>query len=110
MTRSSAGPDWRAFSLQVKEADLWALEPILEEHAGRHQEMGALAHEAWRRYFKPSGLIAYYADALLACIDANPGGSAESEIRRWRSRRTYASNGWTLPQRLANRVNRLLHA
>ena len=48
------GPDWRSFSVRVKEAELGALESILHERAGRHEEMGALAHRAWREYFEPS--------------------------------------------------------
>ena len=105
-----AGPDWRSFSLQVKEADLWALEPILERHVDRHEEMGALAHQAWCKYFKPSGLVAYYANALMACIGANTGSTATSEVKRWRSHRTYSGNGWTLPQRALNRIRRAMHA
>ena len=105
-----AGPDWQACSLRVREADLPSLESILQQHAGRHETMGARAYEAWCRYFHPSRLIAYYADALLRCMRANAGaGSPKSDIERWRSRRTYKANGWTVPQRVSNRLNRLLH-
>lgn len=105
-----AGPDWRSFSLRVKEADLGSLESILEEHAPHHEVMGALAHEAWRAHFQPSRLVAYYADALLGRMRAAPGGSAAAEIQRWRSHRMYRTNGWTLPQRLSNRIRRVLRA
>jgi hypothetical protein len=106
-----AGPDWQAISLRVKEADLASLESILLEHADRHEEMGARAYEAWRKHFHPGVLTAYYADALLGCIRANAGsGSVNSDIERWRSHRTYKANGWTAPQRLTNRIKRLLAA
>ena len=104
-----AGPDWQSFSLQVKEADLSALESILQDHTGQHQEMGVLAHAAWLKHFKPSEIVAYYGDALLGCICANTTSTAKSEIQRWHSHHTYSSNGWTLPQRLLNRIKRLLH-
>ena len=103
-----AGPDWQAFSLRVRERDLGSLETILQAHAGRHEEMGARAYEAWKQHFHPDLLIAYYADALLGCIRANAGsGSPDEDIERWRSRRMYKANGWTAPQRLSNKLKRL---
>jgi len=105
------GPDWPAFSLRVREADLGLLEAILAQHADRHEEMGVLAHAAWRKYFQPERLTAYYADALLSCMRANTGsGSIQSDRQRWRSRQMYRGNGWTVPQRLSNRLRRLLHS
>ena len=104
-----AGPDWKAFSLRVREADLASLESILQQHAQQHEKMGARAYEAWCRYFHPSRLIAYYADALLGCMRANVGsGSPKSDIERWRSHRMYKANGWTMSQRLSKRLKRLL--
>jgi hypothetical protein len=103
-----AGPDWRAFSLRVREADLGSLESILQAQSGRHEEMGARAYEAWKQHFHPDLLIAYYADALLGCIRANAGsGSPGEDIERWRSRRMFKANGWTAPQRLSNKLKRL---
>lgn len=105
-----AGPDWRKFSLRVREADLALLEPILERYIDHHEEMGALAHEAWREHFAPDRLTGYLADALLDCVRASAGSSASADIGRWRSHRMYRANGWTLPQRLSNRIRRVLHA
>ena len=105
------GPDWKAFSLRIREADLASLESILQQHAQQHEKMGARAYEAWCKYFDPNRLIAYYADTLLGCMRANVGsGSPKSDIERWRSHRMYRANGWTVPQRLSNRLKRLLEA
>jgi hypothetical protein len=105
-----AGPDWSAFSVRVREADVDRLEPILEQFADRHEAMGALAHRAWLEHFQPSRLTAYLADAVLRCMRANTGSSPPAEFRRWRSHRMYRTNGWTLPQRLSRRIKRALHA
>ena len=105
-----AGPDWKSFSIRVREADVDLLEPILERYGGRHEEMGALAHRAWLEHFQPSRLTAYLADALLHCMHENTHSSPSEEFRRWRSHRMYRTNGWTLPQRLSRRIKRTLHA
>jgi len=102
------GPDWSSFSLRIKEADLASLEAVLAQHEDRYQEMGVLAYQAWKRYFHPDLLMGYCADALLDCVHRNAGhGSPDQDIVRWRSRRMYKGNRWTLPQRLSNRVRRL---
>ncbi|SFM21793.1 exostosin family protein [Variovorax sp. OV329] len=104
-----AGPDWRSFSLRVREADLGQLEDILRRHLGRHEAMGERAYEAWRKYFQPRHLMGFYADALLGCMRANAApGSPKAEIERWRSHRMYQTNGWTVPQRLSNRLRRMM--
>lgn len=105
------GPDWPEFSLRVKEADLPSLEAILEQHAGRYEAMGALAHDAWNCYFHPDRLIDYYADMLIECIRASAAsGTPVTETARWRSARMYRGNGWTIPQRLWNKAARIFHA
>jgi len=104
-----AGPDWSSFSIRVREADLPLLEPILEKYVGRYEEMGALAHQAWLEHYQPSRLTAYYADTLLRCMHGSAESSPPAEFQRWRSRRMYSANGWTLPQRLSNRIKRALH-
>lgn len=47
------GPDFPAFALFVREAQVAQLPAILREHESRWQEMGALAQAAWRKYFDP---------------------------------------------------------
>jgi hypothetical protein len=97
--------------VRVKEADLPSLEAILEQHAGRYEEMGALAHDAWSRYFQPDRLIGYYAAELIECIRKSAAsGTPATETARWRSARMYRSNGWTIPQRVWNRAARVFRA
>ena len=105
-----AGPDWSTFAIRVRESDLALLEPILEKYVDRYEEMGALAHQAWLDHYQPSRLTACYADNLMRCMRGNAGSSPPAEFQRWRSRRMYVTNGWTLPQRLSNRIKRALHA
>ena len=103
------GPQWDNFSVQVPEANLEDLQPILEGIPDSYLEMGEEAQDAWEEYFCPERLTAYFADSLLSCIAENRGrGSAAEEVERWRSFETYWANGWTIPQRLVNRLNRLL--
>ncbi|MDM0087403.1 MULTISPECIES: exostosin family protein [unclassified Variovorax] len=103
------GPDWRSLSVKVPEAELATLQQRLEARAAEHLAMGEAAHRAWQVHFSPERIFPYYADALLALIrNADPGGSAEAEFARWRSPRMARLNGWTLPQRIANKLTRVL--
>jgi hypothetical protein len=104
------GIDWSAVSLRIREADLDSLELILNRAVDDHEAMGRRAGDAWQRSFSPDRLMAFYADALLGCIRSSAGtGSAEQEVRRWRSRRMYRTNQWTLPQRVLNKLKRMLN-
>ena len=104
-----AGPDWSTFAIRVPESEVARLEPILEAYIERYEEMGALAHQAWLDHYQPSRLMACYSDNLMRCMRGNLESSPPAEFRRWRSRRMYSTNGWTLPQRISNRVKRALH-
>ena len=87
------------------------MEAILEQHADRHEAMGARAYEAWHRHFRPERLIGYYADMLMECIRTSASvGTPATETARWRSPSMYRNNGWTVGQRLWNRASRLLRA
>jgi hypothetical protein len=103
------GPDWDSFSIQVPEASLPDIQPILEKRLNVCFEKGEAAQKAWEEYFCPEKLTAYFADSLLSCISENCGKSTlEEEVESWKSFETYWANGWTIPQRLMNRMNRLL--
>lgn len=105
-----SGPVWEDFSLRVAEADLPRIENELNRHGDRYLEMGQRAREAWQRYFRPDLLPSYYCDALLACIGSSAGsGSAEQEIKRWRSSEMFWANGWSIPQRISIKLRRLMH-
>ncbi|MGJ7491690.1 exostosin domain-containing protein [Variovorax sp. ZT4R33] len=103
------GPDWSAVSVRVPEAELPSLQAKLEARVGDAPAMGDAAYQAWREHFHPERIFSYYADALLRLIRENAGGgSVEEEVARWRSHRMAKLNGWTLPQRVANKLHRML--
>lgn len=104
-----AGPDWRTLSVKVREAELSSLQQTLEARAADYMAMGEAAHQAWQAYFRPDRIIPYYADALLGLIrNTRTDGSTAAEVARWRSPQMARLNGWTLPQRIANKVTRVL--
>lgn len=103
------GPDWPSLSVKVPEAELSSLQQRLEARAADYQAMGEAAHQAWQTHFRPDRIIPYYADALLELVRQNgTGGSAAAEFARWRSPQMARLNGWTLPQRIANKLTRVL--
>lgn len=103
------GPDWGALSVRIREADLPSLQQALEARAADYLAMGDAAHQAWKAHFGPDRIFPYYADALLGLIRGNgTGGSAAAEFARWRSPQMARLNGWTLPQRIANKLTRVL--
>lgn len=104
-----SGPDWPTLSVKVREAELSSLQQTLEARAADYLAMGEIAHQAWQAHFRPDRIIPYYADALLGLIRHNgTGGSVAEEVARWRSPRMARLNGWTLPQRIANKLTRVL--
>ena len=104
------GPNWGDFVIHVPEAELGRLEALIEPYAARYREMGDLARAAWLKYFSPDQMVPYYAQALLRCIHAarRDEGSVAKEVARWRSTKMYWDNHWTLPQRVVNKVERLI--
>lgn len=104
-----SGPPWEAISVRIAESDIGRLAEILQGAEERSAEMGRLAHQHWYRLFSPAELPRYYASQLMRLISVTRGtGSRESEMQRWRSRKTYVANHWTLPQRARRRIQRLL--
>ena len=104
------GPNWDDFVIHVAESDMGRLEELIAPYASRYQEMGALAGAAWQKYFSPDQLVPYYAQALLRCIHASQReeGSVAKEVARWRSTKMYWDNRWTLPQRVVNKVEKII--
>lgn len=103
------GPDWASVALRVPEAELSSLQAWLEARADDYLAIGERAAQAWQAHFRYDRLMGYYADALLTLIQGNPkDGSMAAEVARWRSSRMARLNGWTLSQRIANRLRRMV--
>jgi hypothetical protein len=47
------GPDWKSFSVMLKESDVSAIPAILESIEANSESMGRLARAAWENYFSP---------------------------------------------------------
>lgn len=103
------GPDWAAVALRVPEAELSSLQAVLESRGDDYLAIGERAAQAWQAHFRYDRLMGYYADALFTLVRGNAtGGSMATEITRWRSSRMARLNGWTLPQRIANKLRRMV--
>ena len=103
------GPDWATITLRVPEAELSSLQAQLESRADEYLVIGECAAQAWQAHFRYDRLMGYYADALFSLIQGTPkGGSMAAEVARWRSPLMAKLNGWTLPQRIANKLRRVL--
>ncbi|MFT3782551.1 MAG: exostosin family protein [Nibricoccus sp.] len=103
------GPNWSECSIRVPEAALSDLSQLLKAYESRFLEMGKKAREAWERYFSPERAAAFYATSLLTCMERSLGSSNfAEEKRRMCSFGMYWSNEWTIPQRVVNKVRRLV--
>ena len=101
------GPNWHDFALFYPQNKLKDLHPFLKEHEPIAKEMGSKAKEAFENYFSAEMLPYYYADALIKLINNSRGASNDAEIKRWNSLQFNWSNGWTLPQRITNKIQQL---
>ena len=94
--------DWERCSVRVAEKDIGGLPAVLARRAGEAAELGRQARETWERFFSPARRFEAALDALVRLRDRRPPGYDErAQQKRWRSRRFYRLNGWSLDQRLA---------
>jgi hypothetical protein len=56
------GPDWRAFSITVKEGRLDELESIVASQEGNYKRMGKLAGQCYQDYFADEVYFNYVVD------------------------------------------------
>lgn len=102
------GPEWDDFALFYPESCVTKIDAFLREHEGQFQQLGAKAKENWERLFAGDLLYQYYASTLIELIGSAPKVEKWQEIKRWRSFSTYWSNKWTIPQRVATKITRIL--
>jgi hypothetical protein len=60
-------------------------------------------------YFSFDVIKEYYANTLLSLIRQTARTSKEAELKRWKSLKVNWNNKWTIPQRLINKVKRVIH-
>ncbi len=102
------GPKWEDFCIFVKEKSVAHLEQILSQREHEADRRGQLAYEAWCEFFAGRKMMTYYVNSLVSLIDCLVPTSPEKELARWNSYAMYWNNGWTLGQRVARRVRKLL--
>lgn len=101
------GPDWDDFALFLPERKIKDLSGFLAENEHIANKMGANARTAWKSYFCEKNVTQYYADSMISVIRSAASVSKEQELKRWRSFRLQWSNGWTLLQRVINKLRKI---
>ena len=102
------GPNWAACRLRLPGAHVHTLNEFLGAHESEFEERGSCARAEWETYFSPQAAPGYYAQSLLDCMQDNVHScTLGSEIARMTSYQTYSSNGWTLAQRVLNRLKKM---
>jgi hypothetical protein len=62
------GPDWRKFSIIIKEKDIKNLEVIVQEYENNYKQMGESAREAFLKYFDDKVFFDYVVDNCSAIM------------------------------------------
>lgn len=94
------GPDWRKFSIIIKEKDIDQLEKIVSSYEANYAEMGALAKQCYENYFSEA---AYFNYIVNNCLDIMKS-QIIPETWYWRTRHLYLSY-LKLKKRLVSEVS-----
>lgn len=93
------GPDWRKFSIIIKEKDIDQLENIVSSFEANFVEMGALAKQCYDNYFSEKSYFNYTVDN---CIDVQKTQIIPEKLY-WYSKHAYLSY-LTLKKRIFSRL------
>ena len=74
------GPDWKQFSLRIKEAEVDEIPAVLEAHAGNAWLMGKAARAAWLEWFSEA---ASFHRIVESCLDLQASAAARTGPRRY---------------------------
>lgn len=97
----------RAYYVRVRENDVERLPQLLESALTRYAETREEVCRVYRSYFAPSVRYSVALNRLTRFfLDRRQAFGYETFSRRWRSRKFWHSNGWTLPQRVGRRLQR----
>jgi hypothetical protein len=102
------GPKWSEFALFVSEKYIGELDSVLQKNEAKAQELGIKAKENWDTFFAGDKLLAYCSNALLHAIEQGYSVSFDAEFKFWNSNKYFYLNKWTLPQRIMNKLKRIL--
>jgi hypothetical protein len=97
------------YYLQIPEAHVDQIEPILREADAKAEEYGANARELWKKYCSPQTRVHAAITAIWKLKSEGTGLKTYQECkRRWNSRDVLIQGGWTLKQRLGRKLHRLM--
>ena len=103
-----SGPEWEKLALFLKEKELDNLPSFLLQHDQEYKILGEKAFDAWTTYFGPHVIKKYYAQSLHSLICNSQVLSREVELTRWLSWKLFWSNKWTIPQRVMNKIQKMI--
>jgi len=103
------GPNWNDFALFYPEKDISGLSSFISRNEHLANDLGKKAFKAWQEHFCQDVIKEYYANTLLSLIRLTPKTSKEAELKRWKSLSLNWSNKWTIPQRLLNKVKKVIY-
>jgi len=64
-----AGPDWKTFTIRVRESSVSLLGQILRDHEHEAHEQGRTARHAWREFFAEDVLFHHVTEACLDIVN-----------------------------------------
>ena len=103
------GPDWERAAIQIPEADYERIPEIVRQHESDWQERRLLARKTWEDWFDPKVLPLRILEGIEDIRRTRPESHSERELqKRWTSQAFLWSNGWTVPQRAAAKLRRLV--
>lgn len=102
------GPNWSEFALFFPEKKVTDLYYLLLQYEESYQLLGKKALEEWNTFFGPEKIKEFYAKSLYSLLISCETTSQEAELKRWKSLSLYWSNKWTIPQRIFNKVRKLV--
>ena len=105
------GPDWAEFALFFPEKNIINLYEFLKKNESDYDRLGAKAKEIWYAHYGSEMIVEHYVEGLMTLIGKNSSGNYSIEIatNRWRSIKFYWINKWTIPQRIANKIKRIMN-
>jgi hypothetical protein len=103
------GPNWNDFALFYPEKDISELSLFISRNEHLANDLGKKALNAWQEHFCRDVIKEYYANTLLSLIRLTPKTSKKAELKRWKSLSLNWNNKWTIPQRLLNKVKKVIY-